>query len=452
MVRSSRSCRAACRAASFIEASNAKAGAHCRGLESVAGQAAGTHRTCRRRGIRARSAPSMRSAARDMRSRSLRRIRVELRSVVLRSRPSSSYGLGHSRAASRDVGAVRQKLILEWRFDAVMRQASVSRQASNAPALRKSDGAARRVLGAAQPAARGRHPFPVALPPGIRADADAEQPRPALYRRQHRAATTTATSCCSARTCRTPGARPSGSTPREPHIALVMWFTEAWAENVTGALAEMRPVAPMLDARRPRHRLLGRRGAERRGRSSRRSRRSPPAERLLPPDAGAGAARDRRRLAVRSPARPPTAGRSRRPTSRASSACSTISTPITASAIAIEALADVAALSPPASTASSAATRELTVGDYVAELRIGQACALLVNGEKPDRPHRRGGRLRQPRQLQPPVPRAEGHDAAGVSAEFCAVGWMRRRFRTRNLSSRAGPGSPRLAMVKLPVP
>src|SRR5688572_15697069 len=31
-----------------------------------------------------------------------------------------------------------------------------------------------------------------------------------------------------------------------PHIALVMWFTEAWAENVTGTLAEMRPVAPLL--------------------------------------------------------------------------------------------------------------------------------------------------------------------------------------------------------------
>jgi AraC-like DNA-binding protein len=33
---------------------------------------------------------------------------------------------------------------------------------------------------------------------------------------------------------------------RQPHIALVMWFTEAWAGNVTAALAEMRPVAPLL--------------------------------------------------------------------------------------------------------------------------------------------------------------------------------------------------------------
>src|ERR1700692_3536658 len=33
---------------------------------------------------------------------------------------------------------------------------------------------------------------------------------------------------------------------RRPHIALVMWFTEAWAGGVTAALAEMRSVAPML--------------------------------------------------------------------------------------------------------------------------------------------------------------------------------------------------------------
>src|SRR6478736_4097020 len=31
-----------------------------------------------------------------------------------------------------------------------------------------------------------------------------------------------------------------------PHVAHVMWFTEAWAGSVTAALAELRPVAPML--------------------------------------------------------------------------------------------------------------------------------------------------------------------------------------------------------------
>src|SRR5687768_3638820 len=32
----------------------------------------------------------------------------------------------------------------------------------------------------------------------------------------------------------------------EPHVALVMWFTEDWAAGITERLAEMQPVAAML--------------------------------------------------------------------------------------------------------------------------------------------------------------------------------------------------------------
>ena len=89
--------------------------------------------------------------------------------------------------------------------------------------------------------------------------------------------------------------------------------------------------------------------------------------------------------------------------------------------ISIEALADVAALSPSGFHRLFRRHTRLTVSDYVAELRIGQACALLVNTPAADCPHRRRGRLPEPRQLQPPVPRAEEDDAAGIPPEFCAV-------------------------------
>ena len=75
--------------------------------------------------------------------------------------------------------------------------------------------------------------------------------------------------------------------------------------------------------------------------------------------------------------------------------------------IAIETLADVAALSASGFHRLFRRHTRLTVSDYVAELRIGQACALLVNSQPADRPYRRRGRLRQPRQLQSPVPGAE---------------------------------------------
>ena len=60
--------------------------------------------------------------------------------------------------------------------------------------------------------------------------------------------------------------------PREPHIALVMWFTEGWAESVTASLVEMRAVRSLLAAGGAGDRLLGRRSggsaADRRADSS----------------------------------------------------------------------------------------------------------------------------------------------------------------------------------------
>ena len=193
---------------------------------------------------------------------------------------------------------------------------------------------------------------------------------------------TTATSCCSGRTCRTPGARPSGSTRRGRTIALVMWFTEAWgAEHHGGACRDARGRAD-AGARRPRHRLLARRGGS--GAADHRDDpRARPGRPAAPPDGGAVAARRRRRRRRRSPARRPTGRRSARPTRTGSSASSTISTPTIASTIAIAALADVAALSPSGFHRLFRRHTRLTVSDYVAELRIGQACALLVNWQQP---------------------------------------------------------------------
>ena len=166
-----------------------------------------------------------------------------------------------------------------------------------------------------------------------------------------------------------------------PHIALVMWFTEEWAAHLTHKLAEMQPVAAML----------GRAGrgiafSEEAASSVRPLIESIPdrdlADRLLrlmevltqlarDEDWSwiAGPAADRRKVASPDQAR-----------------ITRVLDHIHAhyrERISIETVADVAALSISGFHRLFRRHTKLTVSNYVAELRIGQACALLVSTPRP---------------------------------------------------------------------
>jgi AraC-like DNA-binding protein len=168
---------------------------------------------------------------------------------------------------------------------------------------------------------------------------------------------------------------------RRPHIALVMWFTEGWAGSITAALAEMRSVAPML-ARAGRGISFSRDASAAArpiveaipGRA--------PADRLLrlmevlsliAADGGyrliAGPSSDRARVES------PDQDRVKRVLDYLHARYR--------ERIAIAELADVAALSQSGFHRLFRRHTRLTVSDYVTELRIGQACALLVNGPQP---------------------------------------------------------------------
>ncbi|HEX9904787.1 MAG TPA: AraC family transcriptional regulator [Propylenella sp.] len=169
--------------------------------------------------------------------------------------------------------------------------------------------------------------------------------------------------------------------PGRPHIALVMWFTEGWGESVTSKLAEMRGVAPML-ARAGRGIAFSRAMAEAArpiiasipGRA--------PAERLFrlmqvlallatdrgaEPIAGPGAVR--RTFAT------PDRDRIERVLDFLHERYR--------EAISVGTLSDVAALSPSGFHRLFRRHTRLTVTDYIAQLRVGQACALLVNTRRP---------------------------------------------------------------------
>jgi AraC-like DNA-binding protein len=167
----------------------------------------------------------------------------------------------------------------------------------------------------------------------------------------------------------------------EPHHALVMWFTEGWSQSITAALTEMRAVAPLLErasrgvafsheaarsvrpiiesipARAPADRLL----------------RLMEVLALLATDNAAApiasAAADRRTVAS------PDQDRVERVLDHIHAHYR--------ERIVIDDLADVAALSVSGFHRLFRRHTRLTVSDYVTELRMGQACALLVNTERP---------------------------------------------------------------------
>ncbi len=168
---------------------------------------------------------------------------------------------------------------------------------------------------------------------------------------------------------------------REPHIALVMWFTEEWGSRITETLTEMKPVAALL-ARAGRGVAFSRgiAAAARPVIESIPSR--APADRLFRlmevlalvatdaearPIAGPGAARRKVEL--------PDRDRIERVLDHLHAHYR--------ERIAVGALADVAALSPSGFHRLFRRHTQLTLTEYVAQLRIGQACALLVNSARP---------------------------------------------------------------------
>ncbi|MEX0851987.1 MAG: AraC family transcriptional regulator [Bauldia sp.] len=168
---------------------------------------------------------------------------------------------------------------------------------------------------------------------------------------------------------------------RHPHHALVMWFTEAWGDGLTTTLTEMRGLAPLL-ARASRGVVFSRAAARAARPVIESMPRRAPADRLLRlmevlallatdaearPIAGPGA--DRRKVAS------PDQDRIERVLDHIHAHYR--------EKIAIEALAEVAALSPSGFHRLFRRHTRLTVTEYVAELRIGQACALLVNSQRP---------------------------------------------------------------------
>jgi AraC-like DNA-binding protein len=168
---------------------------------------------------------------------------------------------------------------------------------------------------------------------------------------------------------------------RRPHIALVMWFTEAWAGSVTAALAEMRPVAPLLSRSGRAIAFSGTAAAAARPiietipelNPTDRLLRLMEVLSLLAADTGyrliAGPSSDRARVDS------PDQDRVKRVLDFLHAHYR--------ERIAITELADVAALSQSGFHRLFRRHTRLTVSDYVAELRIGQACALLVNGNQP---------------------------------------------------------------------
>jgi AraC-like DNA-binding protein len=166
-----------------------------------------------------------------------------------------------------------------------------------------------------------------------------------------------------------------------PHQAIVMWFTEEWAAKLTGGLAEMRPVEELL--------ARAGRGLAFSYESSRRARKiietipgRSPADRLL-------RLVEVLILLAQDPYRQPIAGPGAQREKLASPDQSRIGRVLDhihahyREPISNRALSEVAALSPSGFHRLFRRHTQLTVGDYVGELRIGQACALLVNSERP---------------------------------------------------------------------
>lgn len=166
-----------------------------------------------------------------------------------------------------------------------------------------------------------------------------------------------------------------------PHHALVMWFTEEWGASLTGPLAEMRGVAAML------------------GRAGRGIVFSPEAAASVRPaiESIPGEAPTRRLLKLIGVLAALAEDDAARPIAGPGSGRVAAHTPDKAriervldhlhahyrEQLAVETLADLACLSVSGFHRLFRRHTRLTVSDYVAELRIGEACSLLINTARP---------------------------------------------------------------------
>ena len=169
--------------------------------------------------------------------------------------------------------------------------------------------------------------------------------------------------------------------PSEPHEAIVMWFTEAWSTAVTNTLAEMAPVAPMLARAGRGFAFSNGAAAAARPIIETIPSRDPPDRLIRLMEVLTLLARDKDWRPIASPAADrrsvasPDQPRIERVLDHIHAR---YREPIT-----IAELADVAALSPSGFIRLFRRHTRLTVTRYVAEMRIGQACALLANGREP---------------------------------------------------------------------
>jgi AraC-like DNA-binding protein len=166
-----------------------------------------------------------------------------------------------------------------------------------------------------------------------------------------------------------------------PHHALVMWFTEEWGAGLTGQLPEMRGVAALLSR-------AGRGIAF----SPEAATRVRPAIESIP-----GEAPSRRLLSLIGVLAALAEDEGAHPIAGPGSGRIAANTPDRAriervldhihahyrGPIAVETLAELACLSPSGFHRLFRRHTRLTLTAYVAELRIGQACALLINTERP---------------------------------------------------------------------
>ena len=166
-----------------------------------------------------------------------------------------------------------------------------------------------------------------------------------------------------------------------PHHALVMWFTEEWGASLTGPLAEMRGVAAML-GKAGRGIAFSADAAAKVRAAIEAIPAQKPAERLL------GLIGVLTALAEDEDARPiagPGSGRVAAQTpdkARVERVLDHIHAHYR-EPIAVETLAELACLSPSGFHRLFRRHTRLTATDYVTELRIGQACSLLINTARP---------------------------------------------------------------------
>lgn len=170
-------------------------------------------------------------------------------------------------------------------------------------------------------------------------------------------------------------------TQDTPHIAQVLWFKPEWADGLTSVLTELRPVATMLDK--------ARRGLKFTPAAARAVRpiiadlfEKPPTERLLSLiDILTRLARDEHAELLASPTR--TQNITSLPDRPRIDRVLEYIHANYAAKVTIAALSDIAALSPSGFHRLFHRHTRLTLSEYVARLRVGEACALLTSSDRP---------------------------------------------------------------------